>query len=582
MAKRRPALDRPEQLRPGRRLLARAVVPAALVLFTGIAYAPVLRAPFIGDDYVFLDETCNASFVDLWSRRHVAFGWYRPWSRELHFWALQRLFGPHEPGFRIASLFLWLVGLGLYLAFLRRAAGGRVATVAALGVASLSLWGAPLAWNSGVQDLWMLLFVLLTLLLIARGSVAWPWASFVAALLSKETAAVLPLLVLAQARWIERLDARATLRRVGPFAGLTLAWMLVHPVLIHRLAHPEALPATGDVTLPPWVGLGRSMLSLINCDQLLLPRDPDAARPVATVVSASMLALAAFWELRRHHETAPARASRAGLVRFGATWCAAGWLPLLSPSIGWHAYYGSLGALGAWIILATVLVDQRRFAVGSLFVLGLLRGAAETARSWDWGSQWFQARAGNMLHLIHDQLLSLHPTLPRHSRLYFGSVPNNVGLIAGDSPAVRVWYGDSTMRGGFYSAYRPRALDEPRGPDLFFHFDSTTGIRDVSVDGAEGETGPAWERDHESLAMTLVSAGDLPRAATLFEAIARLPHRADALMFGGVCREASGDTVLAAADYARAGERTGRTSREIEAWASRLRASMPRPSAVRP
>ena len=191
-----------------------------------------------------------------------------------------------------------------------------------------------------------------------------------------------------------------------------------------------------------------------------------------------------------------------------------------------------------------------------------------------------------MVRVIHDQLLEFHPTLSPHTRLYFGNIPDRIGLIAGRSPAARVWYGDPTVEAGFYSSYRARAPGEPAGPDLFFHFDSTSGIREVSVDGADGGTryapSPEWEGDHEALAMTLLRAGDRPRAATLFEAIARLPHRADALMFAGVCREASGDTVLAAADYTRAGERTGRTPREIGDWAARLRASVPRPPAFRP
>jgi hypothetical protein len=276
---------------------------------------------------------------------------------------------------------------------------------------------------------------------------------------------------------------------------------------------------------------------------------------------------------------APIAGSRRDLLAYGAAWCVTGWLPLLSRSIGWHAYYGSLGVLGGWVVLAGVLVERPRVAMAVLLGLGLLRGHAEATRSWDWGSQWYQVRAGSLLRVIHDQLRALHPTLPPHTRLYFVNIPNNIGLIAGRSPALRVWYHDPTLEAGFYSYYRARAAGEPRGEDLFFHFDSTAGVREVSADGADGGAAPVpeteWERDHESLAVTFTASGDLARAARLFEVIARLPKRPDALMLAAACWEAHGDSASAATDRERARARTRLEPEEIAKWAAQLRATMP-------
>jgi len=232
------------------------------------------------------------------------------------------------------------------------------------------------------------------------------------------------------------------------------------------------------------------------------------------------------------------------------------------------------------VALAEVLSAFPRAAVATLLVLGLLRGYAVATRSWDWGSQWYQARAGSLLRLIKEQLLELHPTLPQHSRLYFVNIPNNIGLIAGRSPAVRVWYGDPTLEAGFYSYYRMRTPGETQGTDLFFHFDSTAGIREVSLDGADRRA-PAgqdsvWEMDHIDLATTLVANGDLPRAAQLFEAIAVISDRPDVPMFAGACREATGDSTAAARDFARAQALSGLTPAQIREWADRLLATMPR------
>ena len=562
------------------------VVLLALPLFAAVAYGPALRVPFIGDDYVFLDKTRNAPFAELWSRANTDFGWYRPWSREVHFWLLEHLFGPHEPVFHAANLVLWLCALGCFWVVLRHRAGDPIAAVAVLGVACLSLWGAPLTWISGAQDLWMLVFAMLALLLDDRRRIGWALLAHAMALLSKESAAAFPIVLLARSRFLEGLNWRAAAWRVLPFVLVTLAWLWVHPALLHRLAHPTEQPTTGDRPLAPWEIAARSLLSLVNLDRLYFRIDPDAWRPVATVVSALILAAAAFLVARMTNESSEpktSRPSRGAIVAFGAVWCVAGWAVLFSPSIGWHAYYGSLGTFGAWICIAVFLAGAPRLAPAVLLALGLVRGAAAATRSWDWGSEWYQTRAGNMLHAIRTQLLELHPTLPRHSRLYFGSIPNNVGLIAGRSPAVRVWYADPTLEAGFYSYYRPRSAGEPPGADYFFHFDSTTGIREVRPDSPPPlglAPGSTWEQDHESLAIVLLMSGDAPQAARMFEFISMLSHRPDALLFAGTCWEVAGDSVRAGHLFEAARVRTGATAGEIRVLVDRLRSRMPgrRPS----
>lgn len=554
-----------------------------MLVFAAIAYYSILHVPFIGDDYVFLDKTRTATFGDLWSLRNTDFGWYRPWSRELHFWVLQRLFGPNETGFRIAGLLLWLAMLAFHFLFTQRVAGPRIAAIALLGLASLSLWGATLTWISGSQDLWMLCLSALSLWLASRGTRGATVAVHVAALLSKETAALMPIVHLAHAYWIDRLGWRAATRRVLPLLLVTAVWLVIHPTLMHRLTRPAGHRSLAESGLSPPTIAWRTTLSSINADQLGGAADPFAERRTATVVSSLVLGAAAWFTLRRPRakagvDTAPV--PRRDLYRFAFVWAVAGWAPLFQGSIGWHAYYGSLGALGAWIGLAAWLDRWPRLGVPVIVALGLLRGHAAAVPSWDWGSEWYQTRAGNMLRLIRSQLFELHPAIPPHSRLYFGSIPNNVGLIAGDSPAVRVWYGDPSLSAGFYSAYRPRSSSEASGRDLFFHFDSSSGIREVYADGTPdprtGQRDSAWERDHESLAIIFMKSGDLTGAARLFERIALLPHRPDAAMFAAVCWQAHGDSARAAADFAIAQGRTGGSPAEIAAWADRLRRAMPK------
>jgi hypothetical protein len=103
------------------------------------------------------------------------------------------------------------------------------------------------------------------------------------------------------------------------------------------------------------------------------------------------------------------------------------------------------------------------------------------------------------------------------------------GLLGGDGPAVRVWYGDSTLRAMLYSAYTHRASRDTAGRDNFFRFGTVAVLVEVHP-GTEPVTveesrDPAWRHDHEVLASLFVHAGDIEatvrqRALDLVRAIA--------------------------------------------------------------
>lgn len=560
-----------------------AIAIACLVGFALVCYGPGLSIPFIGDDYVFLDKTRAANFADLWSFGNTNFGWYRPWSRELHFWFLQRTIGLNETGFRLASLLLWAGALAGYWRFLSGFAGRSVAWVATLGAASMGLWGAPLVWISGSQDLWMSALGMWALVYITSGRVVPGVLLYAAALLSKETAAVLPAVALFQLMLISRLSLFAACRRIAPLVIVTAGWLWLHPLLIPRLLGGGRAPVLMEEHPAFWEILGRSALAVVNLESVLRPIDPAALSPGIIVGSCLLLAAAAL-ALRigaARPVDAPGEApGTRRLVTFGASWALVGWLPLLHPSVGFHAYYGCVGALGAWVAIASIRPLHSRWLTPMLVALGLLRGVGAAAMSWDWGSEWYQRRAGNMLELIETQLKQAYPRLPSGTRVYFGNIPNNIGLVAGESPAIRVWYADSTLQAGFYSYYRPRTAHSRAGRDLFFHFDTLTGLREVRTEAEDLRlayaNNPDWERDHEALAMSLLRAGDMGMAAMQFEKIALLPHRPDALAFAAAARLEEGDSIRAGQLMAEAVRRMDGTPADIGAWVARLRASMPR------
>ena len=64
----------------------RAVGLSLLLLFLFARFRDGLGLPFLNDDYVFLDHVSQKPFGALWGFQELAFHWWRPWSREFHYW----------------------------------------------------------------------------------------------------------------------------------------------------------------------------------------------------------------------------------------------------------------------------------------------------------------------------------------------------------------------------------------------------------------------------------------------------------------------------------------------------------------
>ena len=532
-----------------------------LALFLLTQYGDVRRVPFINDDYIFLDKTRAASFVSLWAPKALAFHWYRPWSRELHYWTLQRMFGVHEAPFHVASLVLALAALVAFFAFARRLAGPRVAVIAVAGWASLAAWAVPVIWVAGVQDLWMLLFSFLCLGAVAMG---WTWAAagaFLLALLSKESAAVLPAIALAGHVLVKRRPLGESFRRTLPLWGLLVLWAAFHPLLGGRLWFPleGKVPPAPRAELP--VVLGRTLLLPWNIDAWPNPENGWAQPVVVGLIGAVLLG--ALVLIGARDRAAPREDDNPrGVALFGAVWALLGLAPLLMPGLGWHNYYALLGAAGAWLAAAVLLARKPAIAIAVVAALALLRAGRATTPSLDWGSQRNQRLAASNIGEMSADLIHSEPAVPQHIRKFFIRVPSYVGFLAGDGPALRVWYGDSTLRAGFYPAYTLRGPGEARGEDYFFRFDSAGGWVRV-VKGLEDLTkaramNPRWVADHETLAQTLARAGDWQGALVEYQKLSAVePQRVDYAYDVAVSWEALGDSTRAGESYARAASLPG-------------------------
>ncbi len=547
-----------------------AVVSLTLIAAAGLLlWGDALGLPFLYDDWTILARVQFARFWDLLSTHDLPWGWYRPWSRELHFWALLWTAGETPLAFHLANLALWIAVLWLYLLLARRAAGDAAAATATAGVATLSMWSGAMMWGAGAQELWMLLFALLFLHAFARDS-RWAALALAGALLSKETAAVLPLIAVAWAFAIDRETWLGALRRLAPSLGVTGLWAALHPTFLPRLLK---LSSAGDVAqverMAPLDKLAGALLSLVNLHPFPAPDGAAWGLMVAPLFAVAVLIT--LVTIGTNAESAPAPShevepSRGSGIRFGLAWAAFGAAPFLVPSVDWQPYYGLLAASGVWLALGAVLASSRA-ALAVIAVVGALGAFQHATPSDGYTAPYAMRRAAEMGGRLRAELLRVRPDVPPRSRLWFAYVPTGIGL-GHDwfSRAFEVWYRDSTVRGAFYSAYWPRdarggtgtvsggAVQQALFHDYFFRYDSLArGWIEVSP-GEPDSTARAdnvrWREDHRELASLFARAEEWQRAAAEYERLfAAYPESVSFAMDAAVSYEVAGDSASAARAY---------------------------------
>lgn len=506
-------------------------VGTAILLAAGFLslHAGSLADPLVGDDYFFIDKVRSAHGWDLLAPTNLISSFYRPWSRELHFAALHDIAGLDPVPYHVTNLLLALLALVLFHAYVRRLAGGTAAAIATAGAAALSAWTLFVGWASCSQDLWMIVWGLLALHASSRGRWGWATAAFLMALLSKETAAMLPVVMLAEARLV----ARRSWRQVAPIALAWLAvlalWGAFHPLLGGRLGYASEV-AVAMASRPSLFTILPGLLgSVLQLSSWPAPETGWAsallrAAPAAILLAGSIV-LAARWAPAKASEDL--MASSRAVLPLGAVWAVSAWLPLAMPGVGWHAYYGTFGAMGAWLALGCALATRPRLAAVLVAIVASLGAASAATPTDDWGSPWFQRRAARFIGETRTQLLRLHPTLDPGSRLYFKGVPSGVGLVPGgeESPVLRVWYDDPGLRVAFVSRYSARERADTAGADYFFRHDAGQGWTEIRTASAnppiDTQARSRWIHDHEELAEMFVRSGEWSLAREEFAGLAQ-------------------------------------------------------------
>ncbi|MEK7330907.1 MAG: hypothetical protein AAB113_08900 [Candidatus Eisenbacteria bacterium] len=333
----------------------------ALVLLGLALYARGLLLGFVGDDFTLLDAALRYPLGELLTGRHGIVGFYRPVSRELYFWWWGRVVGLGPGGFHLVNALTFVAVVVMIERLGREWAGPRAGRLAAAAFVLFPPGSALLAWVSCAQDLIALFWALAALLLYRRGRY-WPAALAVAlAALSKETAAVLPLVLLALDRRLHpKATSRATLARLAPsMLGIAV------PLAVAIAARSTWPAGTSVAVWSPRQFLGAWRLPL-DFARALFPPDTGAgfaqaleSQPAMIVLVAVLAALAV--PRRRSPSGAPAGAAAAAglrstgaasgadrrLLMFGVSFALLALLPVGFVVERWRAYYFSLAGVGA-------------------------------------------------------------------------------------------------------------------------------------------------------------------------------------------------------------------------------------------
>ena len=236
----------------------------ALSILAFVPYANSLLNSFVYDDYFQIVENPYVhSFRHLreifattvWSFQGAqgVTNYYRP-LMSFGYLLCYQIAGAVPFSFHLANILLNIVVVLLVFSVVRRLSGERVGLVAAGLFALYPLHTESVAWVAGVTDLELAVFYLLTFLIYLRrsesskgyGGQAALCASFVLALLSKEQAMTLPVLLTLFEHFYRDDRARTTvpekMSRYGPLWGIAGLYLVARGIMLGGVASIVSRP----------------------------------------------------------------------------------------------------------------------------------------------------------------------------------------------------------------------------------------------------------------------------------------------------------------------------------------------------
>ena len=421
----------------------------SFAVFVFLLYAPVLRQPFVQDEYEWLARLADGRYLHLLGDLFNPVGrlFYRPLSGAYYI-VFYQLAGLHTIAWRVSGL-LWLTAC-VWLAYrlVREVTGDRftAASAALLFAASTSILMDAVSWFVGLNELGSLAFTLLAILAFRRDRHFAAASLALVAMLFKESAAFVPLLL---GLWY--LSRRPPLSKWKPLAGyaacavaFAMTKLVSHAPTQFAAEDPYAVRLSAHVIVS---NLQDYAVWLVNTLTL------------HTAQSRLSGALAIGWVL------ALMLAARAPAL---AAWLSLSFLPFLFFPNHVYRYYliAALVPFLTCILLALRNARAPRWALAALVIGNAVAGgvyfhrrmAEGTGQAFIEGTNWL-GRKGAMVSLTRDALLADLPHPPTNAVLVFsGLEPWAFAYNRG----LRIWYGRTDLRA---CAFEQVQMDR-RGPFL--------------------------------------------------------------------------------------------------------------------
>lgn len=438
---------------------------AAILLVLGLAalYAGALQTGFLNDDHLFLEEARTRGLLPSILDPQGLANFFRPVSRQLWFEALTPIAGGHPLVFHVANFVVFLAALGLLADLLLVFAPPAAALAGVLWFALLPMQRVNLTWISCSQDLLALAGCLGAFALHRRGHRAWAIMAFLLAILSKESALALPVLLFAWEWRIERRPLRQALTRILPYAL---------PILLWGVGEQQLRDASPAVAARLRFGAGEFAANILHLGQALLgiehPSGIVAGLLAAGPSVVALLALAplAAWfpHASAQHVTPPQAASGREVWWFALVWIAAFAVLPWPLAATWSAYYFTLAAVGGALVVAILASRLTRWSflaclMGALWWhagISAIPAFAVQESPWNPTSRltaFYFERGARLSSRLESALHRVEPDPAPGTRFFFATLPPFAGFQMGNGAAIRSTYRDSSLRSYFYSEF---------------------------------------------------------------------------------------------------------------------------------
>ena len=434
----------------------------ALAVVMLAVYWRVFHFPFIQDDwgwiYRFQTESPAELLKSIFTVKGVLF--YRPLA-ELYLYVMYLAFGANPIPFHAVALLLHFGSACLVVAIVKLLTRDGVIAWAAgfIYALAVAILFESLLWAVGIFDLGAAFFFLLAMYLFLKGRPLASASLYLVACLFKETAIVLPIVLLAYTMIAERPDGASRFAFVRKRL-LPMAVVLGVVAAVKLMGRSPFGLAISDPYAVRFVGPHVKLLFTKYVFCMFQSFCPYGAvkSPAFKVVLwglAIFLALNAWLVSRPRRGSAIARA-----FWFCLVWCLVALLPLIF--LANHAYrYYAIYALPAFIALVLMQVNVlgaslglgRRYGRTLIVViaaLAVLLSWSRAHRMLREGLEWNTLIEGSnnlirkaaLVDVVHDGLMKYLPKPPEGAVILLGNV--DVWAFNKDS-GPRVWYGDTTI-----------------------------------------------------------------------------------------------------------------------------------------